>query len=161
MWTDSEPKLGWPAIAEISGVMMLTTSACTTAVNATPITTATARSTRLPRNKNVLNPFITPPRSLPASTPRVDRTNRLPAYAPFPDLPPNNSVLTAAKITRRWRGGPRQAGFALPGQPHRWHMAGVRAPGPTPPMAHGRGPRPGQPHHRPADGPIREPTPSS
>jgi hypothetical protein len=36
------------------GVTMSVTSALTTAVNAAPMTTATARSTTLPRNRNFL-----------------------------------------------------------------------------------------------------------
>src|SRR5215469_2700317 len=46
--------------AEISGVIRSLISACTTALNATPTTTATARSTRLPRRRNFLNPPIHP-----------------------------------------------------------------------------------------------------
>src|SRR5215469_240447 len=46
--------------AEISGVIRSLISACTTALNATPTTTATARSTRFPRRRNFLNPPIHP-----------------------------------------------------------------------------------------------------
>src|SRR5437016_2783161 len=42
-------------IAAISGVMMFPTSEATTAPNAVPITTATAKSTRFPRSRNCLN----------------------------------------------------------------------------------------------------------
>src|SRR3954449_6695119 len=48
-------KSGSPPTAAISGVMMSLTSALTTAVNAVPITTATARSTRLPRRMKARN----------------------------------------------------------------------------------------------------------
>ncbi|CFS33038.1 Uncharacterised protein [Mycobacterium tuberculosis] len=41
----------------ISGVMMLSVNLVTNAVNAVPITTATARSTILPRARNSLNPL--------------------------------------------------------------------------------------------------------
>ena len=53
--------LGWPPIAAMSGVMMSAISAWTTALKATPMTTATARSMRLPRNRNFLKPLISPP----------------------------------------------------------------------------------------------------
>ena len=43
----------------ISGLMMLATIALTTAVNAAPMTTATARSMTFPRRMNSLNPLIT------------------------------------------------------------------------------------------------------
>ena len=45
-------KLGLPPIAAMSGVTMSLTNAAMTAVNAVPMTTATARSTRLPRRMN-------------------------------------------------------------------------------------------------------------
>ena len=41
----------------ISGVMMLSVNLVTNAVNAVPMTTATARSTILPRERNSLNPL--------------------------------------------------------------------------------------------------------
>lgn len=41
----------------ISGVMMLSVNLVTSAVNAVPMTTATARSTILPRERNSLNPL--------------------------------------------------------------------------------------------------------
>ena len=50
-------KSGFPTIAAMSGVNKSFTSAATTAPKAPPITTATARSTTLPRIRNVLNPF--------------------------------------------------------------------------------------------------------
>src|SRR3954453_5974550 len=46
------PKAGCPPTAAISGVTRSLTSAVTTAPNAAPTTTAMARSTRLPRNRN-------------------------------------------------------------------------------------------------------------
>src|SRR5579859_6084743 len=48
-----------PKIAAINGVSRSLTSAVTTAVNAVPMTTATARSTTLPRKMNSLNPLST------------------------------------------------------------------------------------------------------
>ena len=54
----SAPKLGLPAMAAMSGVMMSLISAWMTALNATPITTATASSMRLPRIKNFLKPLM-------------------------------------------------------------------------------------------------------
>src|SRR6266851_2393360 len=54
----SVAKLGLPPIALISGVTMSLIRACTTALNAMPMTTATARSIRLPRSKNFLKPPI-------------------------------------------------------------------------------------------------------
>src|SRR3954447_7516063 len=51
-------KSGVPTIAPSSGVSRSLTSAVTTAVNAVPITTATARSRTLPRRRNCLNPFM-------------------------------------------------------------------------------------------------------
>src|SRR5689334_6507491 len=44
-----------PPIAPTIGVMMLATNDVTTAPNAAPMTTATARSTTLPRKMNALN----------------------------------------------------------------------------------------------------------
>src|SRR5947209_2941014 len=49
-------KSGLPTMAAISGVTMLVTNEVTTAPNAAPITTATARSITLPRKMNCLNP---------------------------------------------------------------------------------------------------------
>src|ERR1700680_4654602 len=54
----SVAKLGFPPIALISGVTISLIRAWTTALNAMPMTTATARSTRLPRSKNFLKPPI-------------------------------------------------------------------------------------------------------
>jgi len=51
-------KSGEPTIAAMSGVSRSLTSAVTTAPNAAPITTATARSSTLPRRMNCLKPFI-------------------------------------------------------------------------------------------------------
>ena len=48
-----------PPMAAISGLMMLLVNAVTTWVKATPITTATARSTTFPRMMKFLNPWIT------------------------------------------------------------------------------------------------------
>ena len=53
-------KSGLPKMAAISGVKMLVTSEVTTAVNAAPMTTATARSTTLPRRMNSLNSVTMP-----------------------------------------------------------------------------------------------------
>ena len=53
----SELKSGFPAIAAMSGVIRSTTIAVTTAVNAVPMTTAIASSTRSPRVRNSLKPF--------------------------------------------------------------------------------------------------------
>src|SRR5580692_8291341 len=50
-------KSGLPAIAATSGVIRSATTAATTAVNAVPMTTATARSMTLPRERKVLKPF--------------------------------------------------------------------------------------------------------
>src|SRR5262245_24800545 len=55
-------KSGFPPIAATKGVMMLVTKAVTTAPNAAPMTTATARSITFPRIMNCRNPFnILPP----------------------------------------------------------------------------------------------------
>src|SRR5438874_7739882 len=55
-------KSGFPTMAAINGVIRSFTSAVTTAPNATPITTATARSRTLPRRINCLKPCnIFPP----------------------------------------------------------------------------------------------------
>ena len=53
MKSDSE-KPCLPKMAAISGVMKSATNAAITAVNAAPMTTATARSTTLPRSTNFL-----------------------------------------------------------------------------------------------------------
>src|SRR6476646_4911993 len=51
-----------PTMAAISGVRMLVTNEVTTAPNAAPITTATARSSTLPRMMNCRKPLnILPP----------------------------------------------------------------------------------------------------
>ena len=47
-------KLGLPKMAAMSGVIRSATKAVTIAVKATPTTTATARSTTLPRSTNFL-----------------------------------------------------------------------------------------------------------
>src|SRR5215217_3189305 len=54
IWKVRALKSGLPKIAAIRGVTRSSTTAVTTAVNARPMTTATASSTRLPRNRNVL-----------------------------------------------------------------------------------------------------------
>src|SRR5258705_4198348 len=66
-------KSGWPPTAAISGVMMSLTSAATTAPNATPMTTAMARSTRLPRRRNCRNSLSMAPTlpSAPVASGRV------------------------------------------------------------------------------------------
>src|SRR3954449_9067996 len=51
-------KSGLPTIAAISGVTKLATKAVTTAPNAAPMTTATARSITLPRRMKSLNSLI-------------------------------------------------------------------------------------------------------
>jgi hypothetical protein len=51
----SPEKSGSPSMAAINGVSRDLTRELTTAVNAVPITTATARSTRLPRRMNSRN----------------------------------------------------------------------------------------------------------
>ena len=61
MVKDSEAKFGLPPMAAMSGVMMSAIRAWITVLNAMPMTTATARSMRLPRNKNCLKPFTDPP----------------------------------------------------------------------------------------------------
>jgi hypothetical protein len=53
----SAEKSGFPKIAAISGVMMLVTKEVTTAPNAAPMTTATAKSTTFPRMMNARKPF--------------------------------------------------------------------------------------------------------
>src|SRR5580693_2384962 len=55
-------------MAAISGVMRSLTSAVTTAPKATPMTTATARSTTFPRRTKFLNPFM----NLPCSFGQLD-----------------------------------------------------------------------------------------
>src|ERR1019366_1634815 len=54
-------KLGLPKMALMIGVMRSAISAWMTALNATPITTATARSTRFPRSRNFLKPSMHDP----------------------------------------------------------------------------------------------------
>src|ERR1700730_3946109 len=49
-------KSGFPTMAAMNGVIISLTNAVTTAPNATPITTATARSRTLPRKINCLKP---------------------------------------------------------------------------------------------------------
>src|SRR6185312_10350972 len=63
-------KLGEPMSAAISGIMMFSTREFTTAPNAAPIMTATARSTTLPFMMKSLNPFNMHPKYL---TPGVHR----------------------------------------------------------------------------------------
>ncbi len=53
-----DEKSGFPTMAAMMGVIRSLTSAVTTAPNAAPITTATARSITLPRSMNCLKPFI-------------------------------------------------------------------------------------------------------
>src|SRR5581483_660523 len=54
-------KSGLPTMAAISGVSRSFTKAVTTAPKAAPMTTATARSTTLPRIRNCRKPFMQPP----------------------------------------------------------------------------------------------------
>ena len=56
-------KSGLPPIAAISGVTMSATNDATTAPKAAPMTTATARSTTLPRRMNSRNSLIMRPAS--------------------------------------------------------------------------------------------------
>ena len=54
---DSRLKSELPPMAAISGVTKFATNEVTSAVKAAPMTTATARSTRLPRNRKSRNPL--------------------------------------------------------------------------------------------------------
>src|SRR5215212_6695639 len=56
--SNSPAKVPPPLTRPISGVRNESTKAATTAVNAAPMTTATARSTTLPRSRKSLKPFI-------------------------------------------------------------------------------------------------------
>src|ERR687885_2089745 len=72
------PKFGLPPTAAISGVMRSLTIALTTAVNAVPTTTATARSTRFPRrmkerNSRSINPTLRSRPDGPVALLRRDR----------------------------------------------------------------------------------------
>src|SRR5215475_1911230 len=60
-------KLGFPPRAAISGVIRSLISACTTWLKATPTTTATARSIRLPCRRNFLKPVIRLPSAVPGA----------------------------------------------------------------------------------------------
>src|SRR5918992_3949398 len=60
MLNTSSPKSGLPPISAISGVTKLATKPVTTAPNAAPTTTATARSTTLPRRMKSRNSLSTP-----------------------------------------------------------------------------------------------------
>lgn len=57
---DKLEKSGWPPTAAIRGVTKSFTNALMTPVNAAPITTATAKSTTLPRRINFLKSFSIP-----------------------------------------------------------------------------------------------------
>ena len=73
------PKSGLPKIAAMSGVMRSLTRASTTALKAAPMTTATARSTRLPRRMNSRNSFrVSVIRDMAAKLRAVRRYPRLP-----------------------------------------------------------------------------------
>src|SRR5437763_2230339 len=61
MVNDSARKSGLPPMAAISGVMKLPVNAVTRAPKATPMSTATARSTTLPRSRNFRNPLMALP----------------------------------------------------------------------------------------------------
>src|SRR3954447_21271692 len=61
MVNDSARKSGLPPMAAISGVMKLSVNAVTRAPKATPMSTATARSTTLPRSRNFRNPLMALP----------------------------------------------------------------------------------------------------
>src|SRR4051795_6395460 len=77
-------------MAAMSGVMMFFTSELTSAVNAVPTTTATARSTRLPRRMNWRNSLSMGPFSTPAvSSPAMATAEQKPTIAPIvgPDDP--------------------------------------------------------------------------
>lgn len=73
-WTAE--KSGWPPIAAMSGVIKSLTRASTIALNAAPITTATARSTTFPRkikSRNSLS-IPCPPRHWRPHSPQDDLT---------------------------------------------------------------------------------------
>src|SRR4051794_19145512 len=55
---NSAPKLGLPPIAARKGVMKLAVNEVTSAPKAAPISTATARSTTLPRRRNFRKPLM-------------------------------------------------------------------------------------------------------
>src|SRR3954454_173130 len=59
---DSALKSGLPPMAASSGVMKLSVNAVTRAPKATPMSTATARSTTLPRSRNFWKPLMALPR---------------------------------------------------------------------------------------------------
>src|SRR4051794_41224238 len=61
MVNDSARKSGLPPMAASSGVMKLSVNAVTRAPKATPMITATARSTTLPRRRNFRKPLMALP----------------------------------------------------------------------------------------------------
>src|SRR5919197_4322825 len=134
------PKSGLPPTAAMSGVTMSLTSALTTAVNAVPTTTATARSTRFPRRMKLRNS-----RSMGAT------------LRSEPDGP-------VAVLRRHGRlGADRAAGLARdPDAPRRRPAAlRLRRGHPAPAPAHGRAARhrgglPHAPARRPLARPARD-----
>ena len=53
-WIETSLKFGWPKIAPMKPITMLSANDWTTVLNAAPTTTATARSITLPRRMNFL-----------------------------------------------------------------------------------------------------------
>src|SRR5689334_21276412 len=89
-----------PKIAAMIGVRMSATRALTTAVNAVPITTATARSITLPRNRNFLksvSSFVTDWRLVSLQG----------AVVPLGDGDSAIKCVAASPKSDGWRGGRR------------------------------------------------------
>src|SRR4051812_15632149 len=80
------PKSPPPPIRPISGVRNESPNDVTTAVNAVPTTTATARSTTLPRSRNFLKPDrpLNPGKSLPSRRPPSPLTPGTPSHTAGP-----------------------------------------------------------------------------
>src|SRR5581483_8050610 len=100
-------KSGRPPKAPISGVIRSLTAAWTTAPNAAPITTATARSTTLPRNRNFWNPPIV---SLPMA--EAYRGPADPAIAHPPAAGRSGSMRVEDRSREPHRERPRAPGWA-------------------------------------------------
>src|SRR4051794_19645076 len=140
-----------PPIAAMSGLMMLFVTLATTAVNAAPMTTATARSTTLPRMMKFLKPWITSAPSGPVDVLEPGNTRGRRSAGPAgPRVDQGRSGRADARGSRdrhghRDRQRPRSGCRRDPARVRRWHgdqhdtVEAVGAAGATEQAGHPRG----------------------
>src|SRR5215469_18137045 len=121
-----------PVIAPMRGVIRSLISAWTMALNATPTTTATARSMRLPRNRNFRKPLMLTPggglhREMSAGR---ETTNAMRLGAPAAGWPP--SALVIGRQHAEARGvslAVTVRGIVIPAEELTWRFSRSQGPG--------------------------------